>query len=146
VKSYDEIKQYFYNRSCGSSAEQIIANIFKKTENFISEKNIEAFYPKNLFLEDKSFELLLFCSDNHLVFLGIENSTFISMKYISLGSIDSVKMMENTRDITEKILNICFKNGECMEFNSKIDTNEYYNTVFSDMIDEICKYFLKRNW
>jgi hypothetical protein len=139
MKYYHDIKEHFYNSSFGNTTGQIVASIFKKADNLIEEQGLEAYYLKNLFLEDKPFELFLFCSNNCIINLGIENNSFITIKYISMDSVYSIAMKENTKDTKEKTLSICFKNGEHIEFSSKNDTNEYHRSKFSDLIDQICK-------
>lgn len=138
--SYNDVKSYYYNRSFGGRKEQSICEIFQKAEKVINEKDIFLFYPKNLFVEDKPFELYLFSSDNRIVKCTVENETYISTTVFNTNRIASIKGKENSIDYSDRILFISFKNGENVEFNSSIDTNSSHKNNFSNLIEQIFKH------
>ena len=102
------------------------------------------FYPKNVFLDDKQFELFLFCTNRCMVNVKIDDDEqYFIIRYIKIDDIYKIELKESVKDKDEKILNINLKNGESIEFNSKNDTNQYHKVIFASLIDEIIKYIIE---
>jgi hypothetical protein len=116
-----------------------IRRIFKKADSLIEGKDIELFYMKNLFLGCKEFELYLFCDDNIIVKIGLEDEKFITSSIYNKNSIDKVTLKENNTRSNEKILEIKFKNCETFKFNSVSDSDLYTDLNLASRIEHIFK-------
>lgn len=138
--TYNEIKNYFHGRRFyGNTKEAIISRIFNRADILVGEKNIKLSYPKNIFLEDKFLELYLFCYDQRIVKISVEDDKFITTNFFNKDNIEKVILKENYKNDCEKMLEIRFKDNEIFKFNSGNDTNEYYRTELASIIEEICK-------
>jgi len=136
--TYNEMKNYFHGKSRGNTREAIISKIINRAETIVGEKDIKLFYPKNIFIEEKEFELYLFCHDNRILKVSEENNFIVTNVY-NIDNIDKFVLKENYKDENEKILEIKFKDNEFFTFNSYDDTNEYYKIDLASIIEEICK-------
>lgn len=136
--TYNEMKNYFHGRSRGNAKEAIISKIINRAETIVGEKDIKLFYPKNIFIEEKEFELYLFCHDNRILKVSEENNFIVTNVY-NTNNIDKVVLKENYKNENEKILEIRFKDNEFFTFNSNDDTNEYHKRILASVIEEICK-------
>lgn len=134
---YNNLKNYFYNRSYGNTKEAIISRVLNKAEALVGEKDIELFYPKNLFVEDKCFELYLFCYDHRIIKIREEDGKFIVTSFLNKNNIEKVMLKENYENDYEKVLKIKFKGDEVFQFNSRNDTNEHHRKNLADIIEQI---------
>lgn len=136
MTSYNEIKNSVIN---DFSYDVNIRRIFRKADSLVEEKDIELFYIKNLFLQDKEFELYLFYNNNRILKIGVEDGKFITTNLLDKNNIEKVTLKENYTKSYEKILEIKFKNGENFKFDSINDTNEYNDLNLASIIEQIFK-------
>lgn len=132
--SYNEMKNSVLNDFTYNGNIRIV---FKKADSLIEEKDIELFYAKNLSIENKQFELYLFCNNGRILKIGEEDGKFITTNLLNKNSIEKVTLKENYARSYEKILEIKFKNGETFKFDSINDTNQYSDLNLTNIIEQI---------
>ncbi|MFL0270108.1 DUF3908 family protein [Candidatus Clostridium radicumherbarum] len=135
--NYNEMKNYFHGRFYCNTKEAIVSKIINRAEEIVGEKDIKLFYPQNIFVEEKGFKFYVFY--NNRILKVSENDNFIFTNFYNLGNIDKFILKENSKDESEKMLEIKFKDNEILIFNSYEDTNEYYKKDLASIIEEICK-------
>lgn len=143
--TYNEMQDYFHGKLYSNSKEAIVSRILKRASEIVEEKDIKLFYPKNIFVDEKIFELYLFCQDNRIMKISEENDSFIVTNFYNIGNMDKFVLKENYKNDSEKILEIKFKDSESFIFNSYNDTNEYHRRDLADIIEEICKKIKRKN-
>ena len=133
--SYSELRDSLINDfTCNVN----VKRIFKKVDNLVEGKDIEFFYPKNLFVDDNKFELYLFCN-NIILKLGLEEGDFITTTILYKNDIKKVIVKESNTSRYKKTLEIMFKDGEEFKFDSVNDTNPYNDVNLSDIIERLFK-------
>ncbi|MBU3198165.1 DUF3908 family protein [Clostridium estertheticum] len=134
--SYSELKKSFL---VDSFSNMNVRRVFQRADSLVEEEEVELYYPKNLELEERSFELYLFCYDDRILKISIEEGTLISTNLLKKNNIEKVTLKENYARSYEKMLEIKFKNGENIKFDSINDTNQYSNLNLTNIIELIFK-------
>lgn len=133
--SYSEMKEYFSGRPYGNTKKAIVSKIINRAEAIVGEKDINIFYPQNIFVEEKGFKFYVIY--NNRILQISEDNNFIITNFHNIDSIDKFVLKENYNDESEKILDIKFKDNEFLTFNSHDDTNEYYQRDLAIIIEQI---------
>jgi hypothetical protein len=116
--------------------------ITEKLQEYIHQESVKLFYPKNLFVEEKETELYLFTEDKLFIVTGEEQRS--NFNVLSLKEIDDINF--ETTFLTGKALikiNIMFKNGREIVFNSLEDTNQSWSYAFSKKINNLFLLLIK---
>jgi len=86
--NYQEYKECYSSKVIfGDPKIRKVTKVFFKADEIVNEKDMIVFYPKNVFLDDKQFELFLFCTNRCMVNVKIDDDEqYFIIRYDGLSS------------------------------------------------------------
>jgi hypothetical protein len=87
--NYQDYKECYSSKVIfGDPKIRKVTKVFLKADEIVNEKDMIVFYPKNVFLDDKQFELFLFCTNKCIVNVKIDDDEqYFIIRYIKIDDI-----------------------------------------------------------
>ena len=133
---YNELRGY-YSGQFGSE-EKIIENLFKEIEKYIKSSDINGFYPRNIFSENKEVEFYVFFADK-IMTLKPNKDKYLITSIMSIKSLMNYKIDREL--IYGRIQKVIFEflNQDTIIFEPREDTNCHWSQLFSEELEMISR-------
>lgn len=127
------------NRYHNQKSRQCYA-IFRSIEEFINPDEVNIFYPKNLFIEDKKIEMYVFLKGKIVICKALEGNN-IEQKILYLKDINdfTCECYFDDEEYNYYKLILSFVNNEVIIFDTSVDTNSSWRYKLEKQLKNIVK-------
>lgn len=144
IKDYLEIKKEYERHKYNDPKFRKNSAIFHNIEEFIDLNEINIFYPKNMFVEDKDLEIYIFLESKILRSRLIDND-IIEIKILYLKDIkDFICECMCDGEYYHKLI-LKFPNDEIIVFDGTVDANIGWRNKFNKTIKKIIRIIINES-
>lgn len=144
INDYLEIKKEYEKHKYNDPKSRKNSAIFHNIEEFIDLNEINIFYPKNMFVEDKDLEIYIFLESKILRSRLIDND-IIEIKILYLKDIkDFICECMCDGEYYHKLI-LKFPNDEIIVFDGTVDANIGWRNKFNKTIKKIIRIIINES-